>query len=97
MALVEVDDVPQRLHRRPGSQLAEKPAQVRFELVEQNGQLGIVVFTDVRNVGGIDDHRAGLAHHVDRLIDERVRRRVIAEQLVARDADPRALQPAGVE
>src|SRR2546427_7635739 len=39
VSLVELDDVLQRLHRRPRCELGEVAIQVRLELIQQHGEL----------------------------------------------------------
>ena len=80
-----------------GPQRRQVVVQPGLELVEQDLELAVVDLRRRRDVGGIDDHRAVRLHVGDRLVDQRDRRRGCSRRTLARDADARALERAGVE
>jgi len=55
VTLIEVDDVLQRLNGRTGRELREVAVQVGLELVQQDGELGVIVFPEVGNVRRVHD------------------------------------------
>ena len=71
--------------------------QVGLELVEHDLELAGVECAERRNVGRIDDDGAALLHVGDCRLGQAIGHRAVAEQLVAHHADPRALQPVGIE
>ncbi len=97
LALVERNELVQRVDRGRGTQGPEVLVQVGLELVEEDFVLAGVHLRRRRDVGGIDDHRAARFHVRDRLVHQAVGHGAVAEVLFARDAKARALQRAGVE
>jgi hypothetical protein len=93
---IELDHVGERADRHAGARRQVR-VQVALELEDQHDDLGLVgvELVERRNLD-IDEHRAGVAHDIQRILEDRIGLRRHAEEL-ATDADARAAQTVRID
>jgi hypothetical protein len=95
--LVEFDDCLECLATRSRAKTRQVPVEICLQFVQQHFQFCIIVLAGVRDVGGIDQHRAFTAEQLERGLGQTVRYVAVAEKLRSGHSDPESLERRGIK